>query len=81
MKQKGLKIGSSATIDSLTYQYFANSNQLQKVPDGIADNRPLGDFKDTTYSGDDYSYDANGNELSLSQRICVPERYAPVCPA
>lgn len=61
MKQKGLKLGSPVTIDSLTYQYFTNSNQLQKVNDGITDNSPLGDFKDTTFSGDDYSYDINGN--------------------
>jgi hypothetical protein len=33
MRQRGSKIGSNATIDSLTYQYFANSNQLQKVAD------------------------------------------------
>jgi RHS repeat-associated protein len=61
MKQRGLKIGSSATIDSLTYQYFANSNQLQKVADGINDNSPLGDFKDTALATDDYLYDVNGN--------------------
>ena len=61
MKQRGLKIGSSATIDSLTYQYFSNSNQLQKVADGINDNSPLGDFKDTTLAADDYLYDVNGN--------------------
>jgi hypothetical protein len=61
MKQRGLKIGSSATIDSLTYQYIANSNQLQKVADGINDNSPLGDFKDTALATDDYLYDVNGN--------------------
>jgi RHS repeat-associated protein len=61
MKQRGLKIGSSATIDSLNYQYFANSNQLQKVADGINDNSPLGDFKDTALATDDYLYDVNGN--------------------
>ncbi len=61
MKQRGLEIGSSVTIDSLTYQCYANSNQLQKVSDAITDPTPLGDFKDTTYSGDDYAYDANGN--------------------
>lgn len=61
MKQRGLKLGSSATIDSLTYQYFTNSNQLQKVADGIADMSPMGDFKDTALSSDDYTYDVNGN--------------------
>lgn len=61
MKQRGLKTGTSATIDSLAYQYFSNSNQLQKVSDGITDASPLGDFKDSTQTGDDYTYDANGN--------------------
>ncbi len=61
MKQRGLQINSSTTIDSLSYQYFTNSNQLQKVSDGIADPSPMGDFKDTTLTGDDYTYDANGN--------------------
>jgi len=62
MNQKGLTIGSSTTIDSLKYQYFANSNQLQKVSDAAVFNSPgLGDFRDTTYSGDDYTYDVNGN--------------------
>jgi|GEM_PF-796273 len=61
MKQRGLKLSNSATIDSLTYQYFANSNQLQKVSDGIADTSPMGDFKDTALAADDYTYDANGN--------------------
>ncbi|MFT3910919.1 MAG: DUF6443 domain-containing protein [Ferruginibacter sp.] len=61
MKQRGLMVGSSATVDSLTYQYFSNSNLLEKVSDGITDTSPLGDFKDTTASGDDYTYDVNGN--------------------
>lgn len=61
MKQRGLKLGNSATIDSLTYQYFANSNQLQKIADGIADTSPMGDFKDTALASDDYTYDLNGN--------------------
>ncbi|WP_315821516.1 hypothetical protein [Paraflavitalea speifideaquila] len=61
MKQRGLKLGNSATIDSLNYQYLANSNQLQKVADGIADLSPMGDFKDTALAADDYTYDVNGN--------------------
>ncbi len=61
MRQKGLNAGTIATIDSLHYQYFPNSNQLQKVFDGISNTLPLGDFTDTTYTGDDYAYDANGN--------------------
>ena len=61
LRQKGLKVGSSATVDSLTYQYFNNSNLLEKVSDGITDASSLGDFKDSTVAGDDYTYDANGN--------------------
>jgi len=60
MNQKGLMIGSSTTIDSLSYQYFANSNQLQKVGDAITDASPLGDFKDSALATD-YTYDVNGN--------------------
>jgi RHS repeat-associated protein len=72
LKQRGLKIGSSVTIDSLTYQYFANSNQLQKVSDAIADMSPLGDFKDSTQIGDDYTYDANGNtNKDYNRHMCT----------
>lgn len=56
-----MQIGKSATIDSLSYQYFVNSNQLQKVSDGITDPSPMGDSKDTTLTGDEYTYDVNGN--------------------
>ncbi len=61
MTQRGLKLGGSSIIDSLSYQYFTNSNLLQKVSDASTDISPLGDFKDTTSTGDDYTYDANGN--------------------
>jgi RHS repeat-associated protein len=71
LKQRGLKVGASATIDSLSYQYFTNSNQLEKVSDGIIDNSPLGDFKDTTLTGDDYTYDVNGNiNKDFNKHIC-----------
>jgi RHS repeat-associated protein len=59
--QKGLANGKPATVDSLSYQYFANSNQLQKVSDGSSVMSLLGDFKDSTNAGDDYTYDVNGN--------------------
>lgn len=61
MSQRGLLLGSSALIDSLSYQYFAHSNRLQKVNDLATAGGNLGDFKDSTSSGDDYTYDANGN--------------------
>jgi RHS repeat-associated protein len=71
MRQRGLKVGVSATIDSLNYQYFANSNQLQNVSDGIADPSPLGDFKDTTVTAGDYAYDVNGNIITdFNRRMC-----------
>lgn len=71
MKQRGLADASPVTVDSLTYQYFSNSNQLQKVTDGATATAPLGDFKDTTYTGDDYTYDANGNTLKDYNRHMV----------
>lgn len=62
MSQKGLTIGSSVTIDSLKYQYYTNSNQLQKVTDAAAyTSTGLGDFRDTALAADDYAYDVNGN--------------------
>jgi RHS repeat-associated protein len=61
LRQKGVTVASPVTIDSLSYLYYANTNQLQKVSDGVTDNSPLGDFKDSTFAGDDYAYDANGN--------------------
>jgi hypothetical protein len=64
MVQKGLKITSSSNIDSLTYFYLTSSNKLTKVTDAITANNQLGDFKDGTNSGDDYSYDDNGNMVT-----------------
>src|SRR5699024_4621013 len=62
MKQHGLKGGSSPPIDDLTYTYQSHSNQLLKVSDAANDpNTTLGDFHDGTNSGNDNSYDDNGN--------------------
>jgi RHS repeat-associated protein len=70
LKQRALEIGSPVTIDSLKYTYFTNSNQLQKVSDAISDNSPLGDFKDTSSTGNDYSYDADGNvNMDLNKHV------------
>lgn len=50
------------SIDDLKYTYHPQKpNQLTKVEDGT--NSPQG-FKDGTNSGDDYTYDANGNMIS-----------------
>lgn len=68
MQQWGLKITGSVQIDNLQYSYQASSNKLAKVTESATGGTPttgagvgLGDFKDGTNTGDDYSYDANGN--------------------
>lgn len=63
MNQRGVNINTPLTIDSLSYTYFSNSNQLSKIKDNISDNTPWGDFKDTTLTSNDYVYDDNGNML------------------
>jgi len=64
MQQWGIKGVTSSPIDDLTYTYNTNSNQLSRVTDAYNDAATtLGDFKDGTNSGDDYSYDTNGNLL------------------
>ncbi|HXB36050.1 MAG TPA: DUF6443 domain-containing protein [Puia sp.] len=70
----GWKAGTSTTIDALTYNYVANSNQLLNVVDAVNDqNTTLGDFHYSptyttqlggggkTSSTVDYAYDNNGN--------------------
>lgn len=63
MKQKGLKLLVSQTIDSLAYSFQAYSNRLIKVTDGInSASSKLDDFKDgNNGTADDYTYDVNGN--------------------
>jgi len=64
MNQYGLKSsGSSAIIDQLTYTYRTASNKLAKVADQAPSTASdhLGDFQDGNNSGDDYTYDGNGN--------------------
>ncbi|RYF20741.1 MAG: hypothetical protein EOO42_11860 [Flavobacteriales bacterium] len=48
-------------IDDLAYTYPANSNQLAKVVDNSNNTSGFNDFNKT---GDDYSYDANGNMIT-----------------
>lgn len=51
-------------IDDLTYDYFDdNPNRLKKVTDSPAGNDSKG-FKDGNKTGDDYTYDDNGNMTS-----------------
>ncbi len=61
MWQRGLALGGSMTIDSMLYAYQTSSNKLARVTDGITADNKLGDFHDGTNTGDDYTYDANGN--------------------
>ena len=50
--------------DDLTYGYLnENSNQLAKVTDSPAGNNNEG-FKDGNKTGDDFTYDANGNMIT-----------------
>lgn len=67
MSQRALKIGSSALVDSLNYEYFTNSNLLKKVTDAVPDQTP-GHFRDTSITADDYAYDVNGNIVKDNNR-------------
>jgi RHS repeat-associated protein len=66
MKQYGWKTSSSTLIDDMRYTYqLPIANTLAKVDDAINDpNSKMGDFKNGVNSGDDYSYDVNGNLTS-----------------
>lgn len=77
MWQKGWKITGSDYIDKLNYDYGLATtgnelrNKLYKVGDDINSSQSkLGDFKDGTNSGDDYTYDANGN-LNLDNNKAI----------
>jgi RHS repeat-associated protein len=63
MNQNGLEVISSGAIDQLTYAYPTNSNQLQSVTDAapVDSTYHLGDFQDGNTTGNDYTYDPNGN--------------------
>ena len=73
MKQRGLKLSSSYTIDTLNYNYINKTNKLLNVIDGQNDPlTKLGDFRTATTHPNygnknatttDYAYDANGNLL------------------
>lgn len=71
MKQWGMKLGNSALIDNLEYEYIRGGNKLRYVKDKAIDasgivggNWGLGDFTDKNKNGDDYGYDANGNMIT-----------------
>lgn len=68
----GLKAGSSVQIDNMVYSYLPNSNRLSAIAEtgsGTTDHK-LGDFTDGNTSGDDFSYDLNGNVTAdLNKRL------------
>lgn len=76
MRSQSTAFGTTRTVDDLTYSYNTNSNRLTRVQDsgngtpatnqtpGIAGAGGLKDFKDGNNTGDDYTYDANGNIIS-----------------
>ena len=72
MRQMGLKLGSSAEIDIMTYAYYSNTNKLKTVTEsgtGATDHK-LSDFTDKNINGNDYGYDKNGNMISdLNKRL------------
>jgi len=59
LNRNGFVNSVNTPIDSLTYSYFLNTNQLKSVTDAITANTE--GFKDGNIVGDDYVYDANGN--------------------
>ncbi|NLU91351.1 DUF6443 domain-containing protein [Chitinophaga sp. Ak27] len=61
MSQKGMDGINIVPMDQLLYSYTSNSNKLSAVFDTSAISSPLGDFKDGNKTGNDYSYDPNGN--------------------
>ncbi|WP_083721725.1 DUF6443 domain-containing protein [[Flexibacter] sp. ATCC 35208] len=65
MKQQGLIGTTNSNVDNLTYTYQANSNKLLTVTDASnTSTAKLGDFNDGTNTGDDYTYNGNGNLIS-----------------
>jgi RHS repeat-associated protein len=63
MNQNGFRVGNpGGAIDSLTYKYITQTNQLMSVADGANDTAStLGDFHYKVYDSVQYAYDSNGN--------------------
>ncbi|QEC70286.1 hypothetical protein FRZ67_19020 [Panacibacter ginsenosidivorans] len=63
LNQKGMKLNTALTIDSLKYGYVTNTNRLNYVTDKLNDTTAhLGDFTEVNNNTtQDYWYDGNGN--------------------
>lgn len=74
MTQMGVDPATNNKIvmDELTYEYYPNSNQLQRVSDVGNNDTRLPDFKDLASFNIEYSYDLNGN-LTLDENKGVAE--------
>jgi len=65
--------GIQGAIDTLTYAYLSNSNKLISVTDAIND--PNG-FNDGNKTGNDYTYDGNGNlTTDLNKGLTISYNY------
>lgn len=59
-------------IDALSYFYAPNSNQLDKVDDSSGSSAG---FKNGTNTGNDYTYDANGNMITDANKNILSIKY------
>lgn len=72
LKRKGATTSNTIDlIDDLDYDYFSMSNQLSRVSDTADDNG----FKDGNTSGNDYTYDANGNMIEDKNKDIINIEY------
>jgi RHS repeat-associated protein len=70
MNQTGMQANKIMLLDSLAYNYVANSNKLNYVKDNSQGwNSTLGDFKEVkNNTNKDYSYDGDGNLIQDSNK-------------
>ena len=67
-----MRTNATTAIDDLTYNY--TGNQLQSVTDGVTSYSFEG-FKDGNTTGNDYSYDANGNMIKDNNKDILNIEY------
>jgi hypothetical protein len=69
LTRNGNNSATANQIDNLTYTYLEEGNQLGKVMDSRPNTTGLQEeFKDNSSGTDDYSYDANGNMITDSNK-------------